>query len=219
MQYVLSDLHGEYEGFMTLLDKIGFGDNDKMYILGDVIDRGKKPIDLLEFISKQSDMELILGNHEEMFLSYLSNGKNSMLDLWVDNLGGTTLHQYEMLSQERRNNILDYLQSRQLYKIVDNFILVHAGIKTADTKDSTVEEIMESQQKDDLLWIRSEFFKRSALTGRTVVFGHTPTSVLHDKYYIWHDEKHGDKIGIDCGAAYGGKIGCLRLDDMEEFYV
>ncbi|NLI14169.1 MAG: fructose-bisphosphatase class III [Peptococcaceae bacterium] len=204
---------------MTLLDKIGFGDSDKMYILGDVIDRGEKPIDLLEYITKQSNMELILGNHEEMFLSYLSRGKNSTMDLWVDNLGGTTLQQYERLSQERRNNVLDYLQSTDLYKMVGNFILVHAGINISDSKDSTVEKIMESQKKDDLLWIRSDFYRRSAFAGRTVIFGHTPTSVLHDKNYIWFDEKYGDKIGVDCGAAYGGKIGCLRLDDMREFYV
>ena len=34
---------------------------------------------------------------------------------------------------------------------------------------------------------------------------------------IWHGR---NKIGIDCGCARGadGRLGCLRLDDMQEFY-
>lgn len=219
MLYAVSDLHGEYEGFMALLDKIGFGAGDKMYILGDVIDRGRKPAYLLEYISGQGNMEMILGNHEEMFLSYLSTGKSSALNLWMDNGGETTLFQYGMLPQERKNSIVDYLQSRQLYKILAGFILVHAGINAAGIQGNTIEEIMERQKKDDLLWIRSRFYRNPALPGKTILFGHTPTVFIHGRHTIWRDELYRDKIGIDCGAAYGGRIGCLRLDDMEEFYV
>ncbi|HOV78586.1 MAG TPA: metallophosphoesterase [Bacillota bacterium] len=219
MLYVMSDLHGEYEGFMNMLDKIGFGSGDKMYVLGDVIDRGRKPIYLLEFILEQCNIEMLLGNHEEMFLSYLCNRKDSILNQWLDNGGGTTLFQYEMLPPERKNNLLGYLQGLQLYKIVDDFILVHAGINAGNIRGNTVEEIMEWQKKDDLLWVRSDFYRSPALVGKTIIFGHTPTFILHGRCTIWHDEKYGDKIGIDCGRAYGGKIGCLRLDDMEEFYV
>ena len=47
----------------------------------------------------------------------------------------------------------------------------------------------------------------------------------------WHGESnslHGAKIiagknntiyHIDCGCVFGRKLGCLRLDDMQEFYV
>ena len=34
---------------------------------------------------------------------------------------------------------------------------------------------------------------------------------------IWHDPS-GDKINIDCGAFYGGRLACLDLDSMEEYY-
>jgi hypothetical protein len=36
---------------------------------------------------------------------------------------------------------------------------------------------------------------------------------------IWHDPVYEDKINLDCGAAYGEHLACLRLDDMQEFYV
>lgn len=62
----------------------------------------------------------------------------------------------------------------------------------------------------------------------TVIFGHTTTRDinvrLNHKYIaphkIWYDERYGDKIGIDCAASYpNGQLACLRLDDMQEFYV
>ena len=52
----------------------------------------------------------------------------------------------------------------------------------------------------------------------TVIFGHTPTEYYQhcDPPKIWHGK---NLIGIDCGAAYfDGRLACLRLDDMKEFY-
>ena len=42
---------------------------------------------------------------------------------------------------------------------------------------------------------------------------------------LWCDKYKGKifmlngHIALDCGAAYGLPLGCLRLDDMKEFYV
>ena len=52
-----------------------------------------------------------------------------------------------------------------------------------------------------------------------VIFGHTPTFRFdYDlPVHIWHGE---NRIGIDCGCGHGTgcQLGCLRLDDMKEFY-
>ena len=45
--YVISDIHGEYGKFMELLDIIHFSDEDILYVLGDVVDRGKNPVKTL----------------------------------------------------------------------------------------------------------------------------------------------------------------------------
>lgn len=37
--YVIADIHGEYELFLELLDKIRLKETDALYILGDAIDR------------------------------------------------------------------------------------------------------------------------------------------------------------------------------------
>lgn len=54
--------------------------------------------------------------------------------------------------------------------------------------------------------------------GYVLIFGHTPTCYFHDKmpWCIW---KGDNAIGIDCGSGYEyGRLSCLRLDDMKEFY-
>ena len=41
--YVTSDIHGEYDLFVRLLDIIKLQDQDTLYVLGDVVDRGPHP--------------------------------------------------------------------------------------------------------------------------------------------------------------------------------
>ena len=47
--YVISDIHGEYGKFMELLDIIHFSDEDILYVLGDVVDRGKNPVKTVSY--------------------------------------------------------------------------------------------------------------------------------------------------------------------------
>ena len=41
-------IHGCYEQYRLLLEKIRFSDNDKLYVLGDAVDRGPEPIKVLQ---------------------------------------------------------------------------------------------------------------------------------------------------------------------------
>ena len=45
MLYVCSDIHGCYDEYLELLKKIKFRDSDDLYVLGDAVDRGPKPIE------------------------------------------------------------------------------------------------------------------------------------------------------------------------------
>ena len=46
--YCMSDIHGNYEGYQKLLEKIHFSDLDVLYVLGDVVDRGKASMKVLQ---------------------------------------------------------------------------------------------------------------------------------------------------------------------------
>ena len=53
---------------------------------------------------------------------------------------------------------------------------------------------------------------------KNVIFGHTPTWKYHKKPRIFHGKK---MLAIDCGCGFpnrGGQLGCIRLEDMTEYY-
>ena len=39
MIYVMSDIHGEYEKYLKMLDLIQLSEKDSLFVLGDVVDR------------------------------------------------------------------------------------------------------------------------------------------------------------------------------------
>ena len=145
--YVMSDIHGEYEAFVKMIEKIKFKDEDTLYVIGDVIDRGPNSIKTLLYIMEKENIELLAGNHEYMAtlcLNYLlkeisndivdklSDGMIlGLLKEWNMNGGGTTLKELLSVDKKTRNRIFNYLVRLKLYKEVEvgekKFILVHAG--------------------------------------------------------------------------------------------
>jgi serine/threonine protein phosphatase 1 len=233
--FAISDIHGELEKLKVMLRKIKFSRNDTLYIVGDVVDRGAFPIEIIEWIMETPNVHMLRGNHESMFLDYAlakdELGKDLALQLWLPNGGYTTYIAYEKRSEQQKEKIRNFVQSLPFYQILGNVILVHSGIDMVRTDEVlTVEEIMKRQDEDSMLWSRKEFFMNKAIEGATIIFGHTPTLSIERAFglkesypmKIWHDHKHTDKIGIDCGATFsehGGRLACICLDDMNEYYV
>ena len=64
MTYVISNIHGDYDRFKAMLEKISFSDRDVMYILGDTVDYGEKSMELIGDISVRYNILPILGEHD-----------------------------------------------------------------------------------------------------------------------------------------------------------
>lgn len=217
MIYVMSDIHGCYDLYMKMLKEINFSDNDLMFILGDVIDRGPEPIKILGHLIENTNIILLMGNHERMMIEYFDS--NSRNDNWLYNGGFVTHEKLSELNKEKANEIYSYVRSLKLtYRIrVNNqlYRLVHAGLEYLD-KCYCIK-----QSEDYMLWSREEFYDNMDTGDDVVLFGHTPTMRMYsneggNSTNIWHGK---NKIGLDCGAVFLDKLGCLRLDDMKEFYV
>jgi serine/threonine protein phosphatase 1 len=113
MIFAASDLHGfPLVRFMNGLKAIGFGENDFLYILGDVVDRhGDGGAAMLRWMSLQRNMQLLMGNHEYMMLSCaemlydaspacvkrLSREQLRTFLHWSDNGGTATLNGFAVL--------------------------------------------------------------------------------------------------------------------------
>ena len=69
---MISDIHGNYNAYMDMLKKIQFDDDDILYILGDILDRGPNPIQIILDVMKRPNVEVLAGNHCVMALECLS---------------------------------------------------------------------------------------------------------------------------------------------------
>lgn len=220
MKYVISDLHGIYDKFIEMLELINFSKEDELYILGDIFDRGPNPLAILEYVLAHKNIHLIKGNHEEMFIDYFEDGDGS---LWYYNGGQTTHHQIIKMGYIYEESLYKYIKKLPTYMVVDKFILVHAGLYfPSNYNELSLEQLLEQQEEDINLWDRSNVGKDIKFKDYTVICGHTPVQSINDsidEVKIVHTPGH---IYIDCGCCFtkaNGKLACLRLDDMEEFYV
>lgn len=71
MYYVMSDIHGCYREYRKALKMIHFSEEDTLYVLGDVVDRGPEPIRVLQDMMLRRNVFPIIGNHEYMALMVL----------------------------------------------------------------------------------------------------------------------------------------------------
>lgn len=234
MIYVTSDLHGIAPKTMELLlRRAGFRDDDFLFVLGDVIDRGEHGIDLLLWLAGMPNAQLILGNHEAMMrsceflfqevseesLKSLTPENLSLMGAWLDNGGAPTIRAMKALtdtSPDLAEGIWDYLHDAPLYDTVRaggrDFILTHAGLG-----NFTPDKALDAYSPEELLMHRPALSERY-FSNATVVFGHTPTQ-LYDEAYHGKALRTNTWINIDTGAAAGGTPMLLRLDDGMEFYL
>ena len=68
----MSDIHGCYDAFLSMLEKICFSDTDTLILAGDYIDRGRQSYEMLQWVERcPSNVFLLRGNHEEEFAAYV----------------------------------------------------------------------------------------------------------------------------------------------------
>ena len=223
--YVTSDIHGEAQLFRNLLSQISFSNEDHLYILGDVIDRGPDGITLLQEIMTSSNMTLLLGNHEHMMLQYFSlQATETEIRRWDKNGNTPTRDAYLKLDSTEQKCIMKFLQSlpthievsvgNQIYYLVHGF---------------------PGENVHDEIWHRPAITDSNPIPNTTLIIGHTPVVYMQEA-----KENRENRIAemickgarptilytpgfidVDCGCCMENPLktlGCLRLDDMTEFY-
>lgn len=230
MIYAMSDLHGCYDKYIKMLEKISFNSNDTLYVLGDVVDRGPDGIKIWQDIINRENITVIRGNHD--YLAYImlkissksTNGRLSFFDQpddiaekyrsWIFDGGSPTEEQFNELDAVEQNKILLHMKYMSIYEEVEangnRFFLSH-----------TVPYKKRMQNFDSLLWqefiIGEPEYEKMYFPDRFIVTGHTPTGFIDPEYKgkIWRQNNH---IAIDCGAVFGNPLGCICLDTFKEYY-
>ncbi|MGL4694815.1 metallophosphoesterase [Enterococcus larvae] len=212
--YAISDIHGEYELFQQLVEYYD-EENHQLVLIGDLNDRGKRTKEcflLGKKLVEERGAIYLRGNHEEYFLQFLQNpedwypgyvrngGKETMESLL--HKGATEEYsptEIAMMIRSRYADLVDFLVQRPLYFEWENYIFVHAGV------DLTKKDWHDTSPHD-FIWIRDAFHQGKNNTGKTIVFGHTITPMLHGDMQTTDLWLSDHKIGIDGGAVFGGSV-------------
>ena len=147
--YVVGDIHGCFNEWMCLKEKIEKEDKDAKFILvGDIIDRGYGVYDMLmwaiENVTDNGKYQMIIGNHEDEKLDWLKsyfedkefNIRLSVADMYNDNYDFKDMCINKNLSDQQLQKILEFFQSLPYYKELDvdmgvrkqHYIIVHGGM-------------------------------------------------------------------------------------------
>lgn len=216
---IISDIHGELKLFKKLLKKVKYSaDKDQLILLGDYVDRGPDSKGVLERVMelKKKGAIVLKGNHDDMMVSAVDN-KPDAWERWKRGGALSTLQSYDssihsmMLPEtDEFKNHISFIRDMDYFYEQDNYIFVHAGIQP----DLPLDE----NDQHTFLWIRELFYEKYA-DYKTVVFGHTPVSIIRQNkdHSIYFGENN--IIGIDGAATYGGQLNCLELPSRKSYYV
>lgn len=164
----IGDVHGHYDTLMALLDFAAPTSEDHVYFLGDLIDRGPKSAEIIEFV-RTSSYECLMGNHEMMMLEAIAvdgTVHEETFVAWYHSGGANTLQSY---NHKIPYEHLQWLRERPTHLDLGDVWLVHAGI----CPNLPIHE----QGADQFCWVRNEFHSmaRPYFADKLVIIGHTIT--------------------------------------------
>lgn len=232
--YAISDLHGNYELWTKV--KEWLKPSDKLFCLGDNIDRGNDGIKIVQDMRNRENTTVLLGNHEDMLIDYLPGSikYNEIFALWYRNGGQPTFDAIKKMSKEEQLDLLEFFRNcpKRIEFVNDNkqtIILCHAGF-TPGQEEAAQFLFRRGKAGEYLLWNRDHFsdiftsIDEHYNKNIYVVFGHTPVDYLIpeknliDHGYRVHVSAMGHKIDIDLGAAWSNQTCLLDLNTLKPIY-
>ena len=215
--FAISDIHGCFKPFYEIVvNTINLKKSDQLILLGDYIDRGDQSKEVIDFIIDLHkggfNITPLTGNHEVMLCEAYYN--QDLLPLWLMNSGMSTLLSFGIQDiREMDNHYLEFFTTLEYYKILDNFVFVHAGFDDLATNPFS--------DKQSMIWECRLSYHNPMLSGKTIIHGHRPKTVSYVKRLI---AEKSNVIPIDTGCVYGkedgyGVLSALEVNSMALFSV
>lgn len=224
--YAIGDVHGRIDLFAPLVAAIEADDAARepaettIILLGDLIDRGPDSAAVVAAardLAARRTVRLIAGNHEEMLLRGLDDaevlrgflrygGRETLLSYPIDPALLATAEDYEAIRLAMLEAIpagdIAFLAAAEAMVPLGDYLFVHAGIRPG---------VAPAQQAErDLRWIREPFLGHAGELGAVVVHGHTISPEA---------EFRPNRIGIDTGAFYSGRLTALALQGTSRWLI
>ncbi|MCK9275226.1 MAG: serine/threonine protein phosphatase [Syntrophales bacterium] len=209
--FAIGDIHGCLAKLEKMIRMIPFDhENDRLVFIGDYIDRGPDSKGVVDYVITlrhyYEKVICLMGNHEQMLLDFVLHGIGR--EIYFLNGGDATADSYGYIHEPAGIKIkippdhINFFTTLLPFYETDEYIFVHAGLRPGIP--------LSRQDFDDTIWIRNEFIQSNWDFGKIIIFGHTPARSPLLEF---------NKIGIDTGAVYGGKLTCIELPSRKIYQV
>ena len=221
---VIGDIHGCYCTLKALMEKkVKPSQEDQLYFVGDLIDRGPRSREVLEYIIQLMwqgyNIYPVRGNHEDMLLNAIED--ECFLQTWFINGAEDTLRSFEIpdnlisdfdVIKHIPDAYIQFMMTLPYYYDLGDYIVVHAGF------NFNSEDIF--GDINAMLWSRRMNYQANKIDNKTIIHGHTPIPLINIKPVI--SKKENKILNIDAGCVYKnvpgyGKLAALDLDNRELF--
>src|SRR5258706_10017394 len=118
--YAIGDVQGCYDELQALLERVGFNPaHDRLWLVGDLVNRGPKSLQVLRFVKELGDRAVtVLGNHDLHLLTQFEGFERKRRDdTFTDVLGAADAKE-----------LVDWLRTRAMLHVEGNWAMVHAGL-------------------------------------------------------------------------------------------
>ena len=235
--FVTSDVHSYYDILMRELKKTGYDYNNDSHIfvsLGDLLDRGNKPKECLEFVNSLPPERKILirGNHEDLMeqairAKYFThtdfyNGTAQTAQLVTGISLGTAPDHAVLFAMSDNKLYNDYINSCVDYAIVGNHVFVHGWIPCFDEVGISYDPNWEIGDWDSARWLNgmAAWAKGVKIPDKTIYCGHWHTSYGHQNIHGESEERFDpflDEgiVALDACCAYSGTLNVYKIEVEE----
>ncbi len=119
-RHAIGDIQGCCDELRALLERVGFSaDRDRLWLVGDLVNRGPQSLEVLRFVRALGDnVSVVLGNHDLHLLAVACGTRAARRSDTLD----------EILRAPDRDALLEWLATRPLAHFEAGDLLVHAGV-------------------------------------------------------------------------------------------
>ncbi len=208
--FAIGDVHGSAKELGLLLEQLPLELDSTIVFLGDYVDRGpdsRAVIDAILKLRERYNVVTLLGNHEQMLLDFLDAPRSAGAGTFIYNGGSSTLAAYSNDGGDYSIPPLhiNFLRELDLYYETDQYFFVHAGVP-----DTPLHELDPVVDRMAMIWIRDRFLKSKFNWSKIIVHGHT---------WMPDVEIKSNRINLDTGCAYGGRLTAMQMSSRRMFSV
>lgn len=189
---IIGDIHGCFDELVELLEHIGLRDDDRLVSVGDLVDRGPSPGDVVRLFRERPNSVAVMGNHERKHVRGIFSYAQEITRLQLG---------------EDYAAAVDWMRTLPYFFEDEQVRVVHAAMLPGVPLAAQNEAILcgsTSGEKELAARFPGGYWHEHYTDPKPVVFGHHVTG--HDPLI-----RDGRVFGLDTGACHGWNLTALCL--------